>query len=128
MFYANEYLIGGKLVGQKWRKNRLVTKFLTDENFWPTKLVSDEYIWPKNVFDRRIFLTDEYLKGFIEDFYTYDFTGIIHEEASDDESDFEMDTIEIDDNVDLAGAVGENNQKESEGSSGNEEKDVIILD
>ena len=39
-----------------------------------------------------------------------------------------MDTIEIDDNVDLAGAVGENNQKESEGSSGNEEKDVIILD
>ena len=64
------------------------------------------------------------LKGFIEDFYTYDFTGIIYEEASDDESDFEMDTIEIDDNVDLAGAVRENNQKESEGSLGNEEKDV----
>ena len=32
------YLIGGTLVGQKWRKNRLVTKFLTDEYFWLTNI------------------------------------------------------------------------------------------
>ena len=37
--------------------------------------------------------TIEKLKGFIEDFYTYDYTGIIHEEASSDDelSDFELD-------------------------------------
>ena len=54
-----------------------------------------------NIFDRHIYppkniacpdeVTTGKLKGFIEDFYTYDFTGFIHEEASDNEMDIEID-------------------------------------
>ena len=67
--------------------------------------------------------TRDKLKGFIEDFYTYDFTGIIHEEASNDESDFEID-IEIDNgNVDL-----DETAEEEEKSTGPSQNDVIVLD
>ena len=31
------------------------------------------------------------MKGFINSFHTYDFTGIIHNDASSDESDIEID-------------------------------------
>ena len=54
------------------------------------------------------------LKGFIEDFYTYDFTDIMYKEDSDDESDFEIDI--------------EKKEEESEGPSENKEKAVVILD
>ena len=81
--------------------------------------LTDEYFWLTNIFGRRICLIKIICTLKILNF--------------ESESDFEID-IEIENenlhnyNVDLAGAIGENNQEESEGPSENEEKDVIILD
>ena len=51
------YLIGRNFVGKKWRKNRLVTKFFTDEYFLQAKLSTAEYFLLTKIFSRRIFFT-----------------------------------------------------------------------
>ena len=51
-------LIGRNFVGKKRRKNRLVTKFFTDEYFLPAKFSTDEYFLPTKIFSRRIFFPD----------------------------------------------------------------------
>ena len=64
-------------------KNRLVTKFLTDENFWPTKLVSDEISTDK-VLRGLIFFRETNTKTFISQifiaawikFITFDYISI----------------------------------------------------
>ena len=85
--------------------------------------------------------TIEKLKGFIEDFYTYDYTGIIHEEASSDDelSDFELD-IEDDEteitqeerSIEKETMEEESTEKETMEEESTEketnENDVIILD
>ena len=81
--------------------------------------MSNKYIWPTNIFGRRICL----LK-IISTLKVLNF-----ESESDFEIDIEIENENLDNyNLDLVGAIGENNQEESEGPSENEEKDVIILD
>ena len=36
------------------------------------------------------------MKDFIDDFYTYDFTGILHNDKSSDDSDIEIDLESVD--------------------------------
>ena len=36
------------------------------------------------------------MKGFIDDFYSYDFTGILHNDESSDDSDIEIDLESVD--------------------------------
>ena len=105
------YLIGGTLVGQKWRKNRLVTKFLTDEYFWLTNIfgwricLSKIISTLKIIFDRDIRQPKICLSKIISTLKIFNFES---------ESDFEIDEEIENENLD--------NQAESE------EKDVIILD
>ena len=52
-----DYLVGRNFVGEKWRKNCLVTNFFTDEYFLLAKFSTDKYFLPTNIFSRRIFFT-----------------------------------------------------------------------
>lgn len=66
------------------------------------------------------------MKGFIDDFYSYDFTGIIHNDESSDESDFEID-LEIESTSTEVLEEEEEEEEESKVCPKNEEKNICIV-
>ena len=60
------------------------------------------------------------MKDFINDFYSYDFTGIIHNDESSDESDFEID-------LDIESKVMEDDETNKESLKENNETVTKIL-
>ena len=92
-----------KLLGDEIFNRRM---FLADELSVRRIYLTDEYFWLTNIFGRRICLLKIISTLKILNF----------ESESDFEIDIEIENGNLDDyNVDLAGAIGENNQEKSEG-------------